>query len=288
MDDQYAYVANGADGLAIFETGTDGLPDADHVFLWDLDETGASANFVESGDDWVFVAKGEGGFKILKKPNPEDVLALCAFDADGRPECLAANSDACPAYASRLNAVIPVNGNLLLAHPEFMTNGASEILLTKDAEVSLTFLEENTGLKHAIGYYAYPADCVPEREEDLVGLVAFPNFSGQGAGGTLLQGNTVKLHAKFKANTKIGFFLVPQGWTGSSVKSGQALLYTNPQYNNDPYKQGLIFYDATCDGIIVTFDQLQLPNNLVDFRDVVIQVNVSGSDAVDTHDLIPL
>ncbi len=288
MDNQYSYVANGADGLAIFETGTDGLPDASHVFLWDLNETGASANFVESGNDWVFVAKGEGGFKILKKPNPEDVLALCAFDADGKPEYLTANSNVCTDYISRLNGVIPVNGNLLVTHPEFMTNGASEILLTKDTEVSLTFVEENTGLKHAIGYYAYPADCVPEREEDLVGLVAFPNFSGQGSGGTLVAGNTIKLHAKFKANTMIGFFLVPHGWTGSAVKSGQALLYTNPQYNNDPFKQGLIFHDAACDEIIVTFDQLQLPTNLVDFRDVVIQVNVSESGAVDTHDLIPL
>ncbi|MCB9337819.1 MAG: DUF4114 domain-containing protein [Lewinellaceae bacterium] len=288
LNGNYAYVANGADGLAIFEIGNDDLPDADHIFFWDLDEPGASANFVESGDDWVFVAKGEGGFKILKKPVPSDIHALCSYDDGGKPTCLAPDQDICAALATHLNAAIPVNGNVPSMHPLYMNNGAPDILLTKSTRVSLTFLEENTSLLHSIGYYAYPADCEPSSAEELVGLVAFPNCSSQGPVPILTPGNTIELHANFKANTKIGFFLVPKGWTSSSSNIGQTLLYTNPKFNQKAFKQGLVFYDALCDAVVVSFEEKELPTSQADFRDVVFQINFAESQAFEDHDLIPL
>lgn len=282
-DDQYVYAANGADGLAIFSYDGAGKPDAAHVFLWDLNEQEASANFVESNGDWVFVAKGEGGFKLLKKPTPEDVLSLCSFDNKGLPNCLLADQAVCAGIVAAMDTKLPVNGNVKVQHPSYLTTGVSEMLLTEDADITLTFVEENTSLTHAVGYYAYPADCPPSREEDLVGLVAFPNFSRSGSGGSLVVGNTIKLHNTFKANTKIGFFLVPRGWDGSKVKRGQNLLYTNKIFNNNPNKQGLIFYEDGCDAIVVAFDQESAPSANSDYRDAVLQVHVSSPTAVDKH-----
>lgn len=285
-DDQYVYAANGADGLAIFAYDQNGLPDPSHVFVWDLNEQGASTNFVESNGDWVFVAKGEGGFKILKKPTPADVLTLCSFDNTGKPSCLQADQVVCTGIVAAMNAKLPVNGNVKIQYPQYLTTGSSEILLTEDAEISLTFLEENSNHTHAVGYYAYPADCPPSTKAELVGLVAFPNSSRQGSGGSLVSGNTIKLHNGFKANTMIGFFLVPKGWDGSKVKSGQNLLYTNKIFNSNPHKQGLIFYEDGCDAIVVAFDQESAPSANADYRDVVMKVNISSPTAVDTHDFL--
>ncbi len=285
-DDQYVYAANGADGLAIFAYDQNGLPDPSHVFIWDLNEQWASSNFVESNGDWVFVAKGEGGFKILKKPAPADVLSLCTFDNTGTPNCLQADQVVCAGIAAEMNAKLPVNGNVKIQYPQYLTTGSSEILLAEDAEISLTFLEENTNHTHAVGYYAYPADCPPSTKEELVGLVAFPNSSGLSSGGSLVAGNTIKLHSGFKANTLIGFFLVPKGWDGSKVKSGQNLLYTNKMFNSNPHKQGLIFYEDSCDAIVVAFDQDSAPSANADYRDVVIKVNISSPTAVDTQNFL--
>jgi len=198
----------------------------------------------------VFVAKGQGGFKILKKPSPSDVLSLCAFDNRGKPNCLVADQPICTKLLPELNAKLPINGNINSQNASYLTTGASEILLTEDTEIMLTFLEENTNQTHAIGYYAYPADCPPSKATDLVGLIAFPNFSKSGSDGSMMAGNTVKLLNSFKANTKIGFFLVPKGWDGSKVKFGQNLFNTNKAFSQNSRKQGLIIYEDSCDAIV--------------------------------------
>ncbi len=287
VDEYFSYVANGADGLAIFPHTTWDDPDIDHCFFWDLNEPTASANFVESDGDWIFVAKGEGGFKVLKRPNPEDLLTTCGFDAVGVPDCAETQSN-CASLMAALNAVAPINGDLAELHPEYFGAGSSELLLLEDSELELTFLDENSSLTHTIGYYFYPADCPPSIEEGLVGLVAFPNFSEQGGGGGLVSGSTVKMHANFRAGTKIGFFMSPKGWDGSGLVKGQGLYYTNPQYNSTPVQHGLVFYENDCDAIIVAFDQNPPLALGSDYRDAVFQVKVNTPSAVDVHSFVQL
>lgn len=288
LNGNYAYVANGADGMAIFELDDNQLPDESHVFLWDMAEQGASANFVQSKGDWVFVAKGIGGFKILKKPAPSDLLSLCGFDGQGTPNCLAPDAAICPNIKTKLDAELPVDGNVKTQHPAYLTSGVSEILLTEDTEVELRFLEENTTSTHAIGYYFYPADCPPASKNELVGLVAFPNFSKNGSGGGLLSGNSIKLPGKLRANTKIGFFMVQKGWAGSKIGSGQGLLYTNKAHNSNSKPQGLIFHVNDCGAIVVAFDQDVASSAKADFRDAVFQVKLGSDTATDIHDFIQL
>jgi hypothetical protein len=66
IDDKFIYMANSDDGLFIGCIPEDGgeILEVQH---WDLDETGASANMVQTDGEWVFVAKGGGGLKILRK-----------------------------------------------------------------------------------------------------------------------------------------------------------------------------------------------------------------------------
>lgn len=61
VNGDYAYVANGAAGIAVYKT-TDGLL----KLLGKIDLSGSS-NYVKSVGDYIYVASGNGGLKIIKK-----------------------------------------------------------------------------------------------------------------------------------------------------------------------------------------------------------------------------
>lgn len=68
IDDDYIYMANGADGLAVGMAPTNSSEhEITPIFVWDLIDKPASANFVAVDNEFVFVAKGLGGVKVLRK-----------------------------------------------------------------------------------------------------------------------------------------------------------------------------------------------------------------------------
>lgn len=68
VDEDYIYMANGADGLAIGLAPTNSSAhEISPIFTWDLGGKPASANFVTGDNEYVFVAKGLGGIKVLRK-----------------------------------------------------------------------------------------------------------------------------------------------------------------------------------------------------------------------------
>jgi hypothetical protein len=72
VDDEYIYLANGADGLVVCKkpTITYGEDPAivEPLYVWDEEIEDASANFVTVQGEYIFVAKGtQGGLKIIKK-----------------------------------------------------------------------------------------------------------------------------------------------------------------------------------------------------------------------------
>ena len=282
-DDEYLYVACGADGLAIFPILANGLPDESSVYLWDLDEPDASANYVASNEGWVFIAKGAGGFKILKKPSPGDCLPVCSYDDDGVPDCTSNNVTLCSSLTERIELAMPFGEELEEIHPAYFTSGEKEILLLEDATLKVTFVEENTQHKHSLGYYFYHEDCPPANVDDLIGMITFINFSAEGSGGSLEPGSTIKVPGEFKAGTRIGFFFLKNGWTG-----GHQAYFTNPIYNNNNKRQGLLFYDATCGDIIGAFSDHPLPSNNADFRDMIFKVTPSSPTAIAGHDYLTL
>lgn len=283
IDDQFMYVACGAEGLAIFPLLQNGLPDEESTFIWDLEEPEASANYVAARNGWVFVAKGEGGFKILKKPSPGDCLSVCAYDNDGVPACLSNNVTVCSSLPARLEAAMPLGVELEGLHPEYFTSGSSEIKLIEDATLKLTFVEENTSLESSLGYYFYHEECPPESAEELIGMVSFVNFSAKNSGGELEPGHTVKLPGKFKAGTRIGFFFLRNGWNG-----GHQIYYSNHEFHSNKNYQGLLFYDAECGDIIGAFQGNPTPSNDADFRDMIFKVTLSSPTAIDEHDYLSL
>jgi hypothetical protein len=72
VDENYIYLANGADGLVIckkpdVEYGREAVV-VEPLYSWDEETENASANFVNVLDEYIFVAKGaSGGLKIVKR-----------------------------------------------------------------------------------------------------------------------------------------------------------------------------------------------------------------------------
>ncbi len=74
VDEKYIYLANGADGVVFCRKPeiSDNMSDFEvsPTFIWDDDLGSASANYVTSKGDYIFVAKGaNGGLSVLKRDN---------------------------------------------------------------------------------------------------------------------------------------------------------------------------------------------------------------------------
>lgn len=274
FDQDYMYVANGADGIAIFPMNGS-LPDESSVFLWDMDEVEASANFISADNGWVVIAKGEGGFKLLKKATPGDKLPICNTDLDGVPGCMSNDVTVCGTLVDRLNALMPLDSEVEANLPGVFSEGFHEIHLIEDTNLKITFVEENTDLQNSIGYYFYHDECPPASVADLVGMVAFANYSGVGSDGALETGNTIKLPGTFKAGTRVGFFLVRNGFNGSNT-----IYYSNADFNADSKAHCLLFSDDECGDIIGAFQGNPMPSTDADFRDGTFKITPSNPAAI--------
>ncbi|MEN0003872.1 MAG: DUF4114 domain-containing protein [Bacteroidota bacterium] len=291
FQDDLFYVANGADGLAVFRTSENVGEAPTLVFVWDLGEKDASANFVEAQGEWIFVAKGQGGVKILRQPTPGSTQVLTTFDNQGVPDNLASDQVVCATLLPQIfSTALPEGQNALQAHPEYFENTVlRELYIQEEAEVLLTFLHEGAGYRNTLGYYYYDADAPPSSVEELGKIVIFPNASASGSGGNLNPGNTMQLLGSFDANTVIGFFLIANGWQGGSITNGNDIQYTIPTFNQHEDTQTIIFHDATCNATVVCFEDINVTNGGDrDYNDAIFQIRTEPSSALVVGDYLGL
>ena len=289
-DNEFIYVANGADGLAVFSKPEIPGIAPELVFTWDMNEQQSSANFIEvdGSTQWILVAKGQGGTKILKRPQAGDYLAISTYNNQGVPDNLDQEEICDVLLSSIFSNALPNGQDATTAHPEYFHESVpSNIYFEEDAEVSISFIHEGAGYKNVLGYYYYNADSPPATVDDIVKLIVFPNASAQGSGGGLLEGNTVQLYGNFKANTVLGFFLNSNGWVQNSqtITEGLAAHYTNYEFNANG-RQSVILHEENCDELVVCFDDQVVGSGDNDFNDAVFQINVSPSSAVN-YDAFP-
>ena len=291
FDNDLFYAANGADGLAVFTTPESQLEAPELTFVWDLDDENASANFVEAHEEWIFIAKGQGGVKILKQPTPGSLQVLSTFDPQGVPDNLAPDQEVCSTLLPTIfSNALPEGQNAITAHPEYFQNSVfKEIYIQEEAEVFMTFLHEGAGYRNTLGYYYYDADNPPSSEEDLIKIVIFPNASAAGSGGNLDPGNTMELLGSFDANTVIGFFLISNGWQSNGVTNGIDTQYTIPEFNNFGDTQTIIFHDQTCNATVVCFEDINVTSGGdKDFNDAIFQIRSEPESAISIEDYIGL
>lgn len=288
VDDKFIYIANSDDGLFIGCIPEGGGEIID-VQRWDLNETGASANMVQTDGDWVFVAKGGGGLKILRKIRNGDFPVVCDFDEDGLPECIT-NEELCENLLPDFKVLLPEQENALINHPEYFTNENREIVLTETANVSVTFVMEGAGFTNSFGYYTYDVNNPPQSVEDIRASmrIIFANASAAGGyGGSLLEGDQVDL-GSFEAGTVIGYFLIANGWNGYDVTEGLYTFYTIPEFNRDGTQQTIMMYSESCGALLTTFEDVHISGGDRDYNDIVIKTSISPMSAMTTNDLVQL
>lgn len=220
--------------------------------------------------------------------------------------------------ASELPESSNVNGAFI--DPSYDPN----IRLTQDAAVRLTFALEGAGFRNALGWFSFDADtfvglthadintngsggvslaeleAIPGVETGLV----FGNVSAVGSGGTLESGFAVELDEGrvFPAGTRIGFFLVQNGWTGSGVRGScgvpgnPLVMYTVDMLNPESPPEttldsdsellknrhaAMLFADLDSESIILGFEDLyRLGPSDEDFNDAVFRITSNPPEAL--------
>lgn len=287
-DTDYIYAANGSDGVSISPHPNSGEK-IEPVFYWDMAEEGASANFIMADGEWVFVAKGGGGFKILRKRKKDEYKTITTYSSNGKPDGLEEDKDVCSSLLPNIYAnVLPERQNAMTAHPEYFSNPIKNLVVTDETELYLTFIDEGAGFKNVLGYYTYEEGNKPSLEEQLDKVVIFPNASAQGSGGELIRGNTMRLLGTFKPGTVISFFVIANGWRNGQITDGLYSQHTDIDYNMSGRQQSLIFYDATCNSTVIAFEDITVPNGDNDFNDAIFEITASNPNALNTSSFIQI
>ncbi|GGI56171.1 DUF4114 domain-containing protein [Winogradskyella haliclonae] len=284
LDDDYMYIANGADGIAIADHAAN-YAEVQPFFVWDMEEQPASANYITAQNDWVFVCKGQGGFNILYKQDKASYMTVSPYNDSGTPITMEEDEVICSTLLPNLfNDILPEQQNAITSHPEYFAHPAKNIHIKETAEVTLTFVSEGAGYKNTLGYYTYNINNPPQTVDDLIKVVVFPNASAQNSGGELIPGNTLKLLGTFEADTIIGFFVIADGWRNNQITEGFYTQHTNAILNNNDQQQALIFHDSTCNSTIICFEDISVPNGDKDFNDAIFQIQANPSSAIDTSE----
>ncbi|UPZ14618.1 hypothetical protein [Flavobacterium humidisoli] len=111
FNDGYAFVANGALGLNVYQSAT-------QLNLLGSVGIAGSSNYVKSSGDYIYVASGTGGLKIIKMEKPNTTFASClTYGLYNQGRDLILNSNDIKSYqgATAINSAI-INSGAVLTH----------------------------------------------------------------------------------------------------------------------------------------------------------------------------
>ncbi len=217
-----------------------------------------SSNFVKSKNEFVFVASGLGGLKILTF---EEIIIPPVEPGEY-----------CETLADDIIEMFPETEDATIAHP-YLFDGENElrIITNKQTDVWIQFIWEGAGWTNTFGYYTYELGNEPQSVNDIEKNVIFPNASMAGSGGNLNQGDMVFL-GNFPANTVIGFYLTAKGWQNGQIVNGIYTHYTDYHLNDNAMQQHLLFLENCCNELVLTFEDILLPGGDLDFNDIIFTI----------------
>ncbi|HEX5752974.1 MAG TPA: DUF4114 domain-containing protein [Archangium sp.] len=183
-------------------------------------------------------------------------------------------------------AALKESQSVPLKHPELLPpNLVPDLQVAQDlCKVWVSFYSEGAGYKNTLGYFTYPNGQPPlsvplsTRQSNVI----FANASAQGSGGTLVQGNRYLLgsgtNTTFSAGSRIGFYLVADGWNGTAVDFSRPTYYTvdalNPESTAAKRRHALIVRHADSQRLVMGYEDLNRGGSSDDdFNDVVFVIN---------------
>ncbi len=230
---------------------------------------------------------------------------LGSWDNQGKPNYLWNPDDKIANdFLADVNASLPERKKLPDSHPEyFNSTDNGNIELIKDAEVWITFVHEGTGYKNVLGYYTHKNDSPPSSKTEIKDpTIIFPNASYSGSSGSLRAGNKVQLlyldpvtkkySTVFPAGTTVTYFLITNGFTGSTTSIGWGIntYYSDSRFNPEKdaakRKHNVVLKDTKRQLLLVGFEDLFREGATDDdFNDVVFYSTVTPYSAVKTDDI---
>ncbi|WP_190810952.1 LruC domain-containing protein [Flagellimonas sp. S3867] len=171
--------------------------------------------------------------KNNKPPGDIDFEFLSGHSSNGVPDIMETPDVITQELLDDINASLPENQNVKDLHPEYLDNKETNLVITEEADVWVTFVAESAVWKNTLGFYTFPVGLAPASPDDITAhTVIFPNASMNGDGGGLFPGDKVHL-GRFPANTVVSWFVVSNGWKGNKVGKGQHTYYSEETFNTD-------------------------------------------------------
>ncbi|WP_394746710.1 LruC domain-containing protein [Spongiimicrobium salis] len=222
-----------------------------------------------------------------------DFVFIDSFDNLGVPENLAFSDVIEQNLLDDINASLPENvpGGIPASNPDFLAGKETSLIITKEADVWVTFVSEGAGYRNTLGYYSYPIGSEPATADDIdAHNIIFPNVSFRFSGGDLISGDRVYL-GRFPANTVVSWFIVPNGWTGSGVNDANlGIYYSNPDFNPESTaarrNHMVLLYDEGRELTLLGFEDLFRDGPTDDdFNDAVFYARSNPVDAIQIGNL---
>jgi len=222
--------------------------------------------------------------------NAQTYNYLGSYTSNGTPLYLEAESDVISVETQEMiSNALPESFPVPDYNPHYISSGYdTDLNLSEDAEVWVTFVSEGAGYRNVLGYYTYPVGNPPATApsaEDVT--IIFPNVSALGSGGGLLMGNKVKI-GTFTEGTAIGWVLLANGWQGGAVTNGYWKLYSNtdynPESNEDLRHHNVLLADPDNERIILGFEDIRRDYGSCDndFNDAIFYVTANPYSAMTT------
>ncbi len=198
-------------------------------------------------------------------------------------------------FLQRISTTLPEYQSLAVTHPDYLNNSNQLNLKIDDlADVWVTFVTEGAGYLNSLGFFTYPVGQPPKTVNDITNMkIIFPNASLSGSGGGLNSGDKLYL-GRFPAGTMIGWFLVANGWTGSSVDNGYGRYFSlnnlNPETDPALRQHSILLWDALFGKLLFAFEDMNRSSSGCDndFNDVVFYATASPVAAVDMTAVQPI
>lgn len=229
--------------------------------------------------------------------NGQVEVYIGTYGSSGYPDYIVGRDVLTSEFLGRIGAAVPEGYPVPQYHPSYLTNNFSaNVKVTEKTELFMSFVQEGTGYKNVVGYYKYPTDNPPTQRNDIDTLyIAFPNFSAQNSGGSLVAGDKVSLR-EFEAGITVAFFLKANAYNSSSntVGSGQWTHFSDKILNNDLVSDNslnqhtIVLYDQQMDKYVVGFEDITRPGGDKDFNDAIFYITSSVVSAVETEDIAGL
>lgn len=219
---------------------------------------------------------------------------LSNYNSLGVPGNLTVPDQVDASLLNDINAALPENYQVPLAHPEYLASGNDvDLHLKEPSDVWITFVHEGAGYKNVLGFYTYPTQNPPQTAADIdTTYILFPNASFAGSGGGLKSGDKIHL-GQFTAGTSLGWVLIQDAYDpySSGVLVNNQKFYSNPDFNPEHTallrQHNVQLYHAQRDLVLIGFEDIQrhLAACDQDFNDALFYLTYNPITAVESSNL---